>query len=270
MAKQKKKPSASFKAKAQKKVNPSEEAAEAILPIWSSQQDRKRLFFDSGFNDNLEMTDESYKEWTNHPLAREALSVDMDASIDTRFGFGIFSSGHGKDNPTYLYTFSHRGMAIITGPEEISDKLKQKFKEANAEYVAQTDPDAANKINNFLAAGVRKNWESGRDKFSPHEHIEILLHAFCGCETPANKFLVAVGPDEMTLAKGTTVGAVIAAAGKPDNVMCTVDLDKPKEPQKNIMNFEGQPERYPAPVAEHPTAPAQMPLPIPKQGIPVP
>lgn len=247
--KQVKKPSASFADKAAKKANPSEEAVEAILPIWSSQQDRKRLFFDSGFNDNLEMTDASYKEWTSTATAREAIHVTMDASLETRFGFGIFSSAHGKEEPTYLYILSNRGKAVITGPDDISDKLKQRLEAAGAEYVSQGDKTvAADKVNTFAADAFIKNMAIRGNRYeSVQSTIETLIHAFCSCEEPPRKFMEKLNDTEFVIKAGSTIGGFIAEAGNPANVMYTVDLNQPNVPQKNKVAYENDPVPVPAP-----------------------
>lgn len=233
----KKKASQSFAAAKAKKVNPSEEGVEALLEIWQSPFERKRLYFNSGFNEDGELTDESYKEWTAQPETREALAVTMDSSIETRFGFGIFSSGHGTKNQEHFYHYSHRGQAIVAGPDKINRTLQGKLEAAGIQYVARTDKaDVAAKINDFLAEGAKSNYMANKARFSAVTTVEILIHAFAACEAIAPSI-----SDGASVAIGTTVGSIVAEAGNPSSVMCTVDLDKPRTPVANKMLYESTP-----------------------------
>ena len=262
--KHKKKPSASFAAKAAKKLNPSEEAVEAILPIWASPYDRKRLYFNSGFNAETTMEDDSYKEWTAQPITREALNILMDASVETRFGMGIFSAAHGKGTPTHLYVISHDGKAVIAGPEEISDKLKEKLKAAGAEYVAQSDKaGATDKINTFLAKGYKDNLAINHKRWSAQDQVEMLIHSFVGCEAP-NPILTGPAGNGAVVAKGMTVGTFIAYAGNPANTMHTVDLDRPKVPQPNLMFTEEKAKAQALALAQAPVAQTAAASPKPR------
>jgi hypothetical protein len=232
-----KKASKSFAAAKAKKTNPSEEGAEALLKIWNSPFERKRLYFNSGFNQDNEMSPESYRQWAAQPETREALAVTMDSSFETRFGFGIFSSGHGTKNQEHFYLYSHNGKAIVAGPDTISKGLQDKLDASGIQYVARTDKaDTTQKINDFLAEGMKHNYANGKYRFTAASTVEILIHSFCGCEdVPASL------RDGDFLPRGVTVGSIIAAAGNPDNVMCTVDLDKPRTPMENKMLYGDEP-----------------------------
>ncbi len=251
----KKKPAASFAANAAKQLNPSEEAATAFLEVWDSDK-RPQLFWDDGFNCGGTLTDECWKEVNARPETREALRVDKDQSDNTRFGLSIFTAERKGIDPVHLYAISHGGKAVLAGPEEINDKLKENLAAAGIQYAAQSDKGgAANTINGFLANGARANAEAGVP-FSAQRTIETLIVAFSYCEE-ISSHLVTTAPDgSQTVPRGTTLGTVLAHAGHPDNVMYTVDLAKGKR-LDNTMNWEDGSDRKPYYNPAPATAPAK-------------
>lgn len=241
---QKKKPAASFAANAAKKLNPSEEAATAFLAVWDSPK-RPQLFWDDGFNCGGTLTDECWREVNARPEAREALRVDMDKSDHTRFGLSLFTAERKGEDPVHLYAIAHRGVAILTGPEEINENLKAKLHVAGIKYAAQSDKKAAaDSINNFLADGVKANMAAGGPYFPAQRTIETLIIAFSACEGIADHLVTNEPDGTQTVPRGTTLGTIIANAGRPENVMYTVDLGKGQR-LDNIMNWETGSERKP-------------------------